>query len=80
LSRPDILAQAGRFFPSAGAGQGRLYAAFCSSSHSLALLAPSEVEGSTAEWISWKHSGLRFCGVSDTSRDDLAALRDLFNR
>ena len=32
------------------------------------------------QWISWKHSGLRFCAVSDTNRDDLAALKDLFNR
>jgi anti-sigma factor RsiW len=31
------------------------------------------------QWISWKHSGLRFCAVSDTNRDDLAALKDLFN-
>ena len=31
-------------------------------------------------WISWKHSGLRFCAVADTNRDDLAALKDLFNR
>ncbi len=32
------------------------------------------------QWISWKQSGLRFCAVADTSRDDLAALKDLFNR
>ena len=32
------------------------------------------------QWISWKHSGLRFCAVSDTNRNDLAALKDLFNR
>jgi len=32
------------------------------------------------QWISWKHSGLRFCEVGDVSRDDLAALADLFNR
>jgi anti-sigma factor RsiW len=32
------------------------------------------------QWISWKHSGLRFCAVADTNRDDLAALQDLFNR
>jgi anti-sigma factor RsiW len=32
------------------------------------------------QWISWKHSGLRFCAVADTNRDDLAALKDLFNR
>ena len=31
-------------------------------------------------WISWKHIGLRFCAVADTNRDDLAALKDLFNR
>jgi anti-sigma factor RsiW len=31
-------------------------------------------------WISWKHTGLRYCAVSDTNRDDLAALKDLFNR
>jgi anti-sigma factor RsiW len=31
-------------------------------------------------WISWKHSGLRFCAVGDTNRDDLAALKDLFSR
>ena len=28
-------------------------------------------------WISWKHSGLRFCAVADTNRDDLAALKAL---
>jgi anti-sigma factor RsiW len=28
-------------------------------------------------WISWKHSGLRFCAVGDTNRDDLAALKAL---
>jgi len=28
-------------------------------------------------WISWKQSGLRFCAVADTNRDDLAALKDL---
>ena len=32
------------------------------------------------QWISWKHSGLRFCAVADTNRNDLAALKDLFNR
>src|SRR5215471_7511814 len=32
------------------------------------------------QWISWKHSGLRFCAVGDINRDDLAALKDLFNR
>jgi anti-sigma factor RsiW len=32
------------------------------------------------QWISWKHSGLRFCAVADTNRDDLAALKDLLNR
>jgi len=32
------------------------------------------------QWISWKHSGLRFCAVADTNHDDLAALKDLFNR
>ena len=31
-------------------------------------------------WTSWKHTGLRFCAVADTNRDDLAALMDLFNR
>src|SRR5260221_424951 len=32
------------------------------------------------QWISWKHSGLRFCSVSDTNRDDLTALKELLNR
>ena len=32
------------------------------------------------QWISWKQSGLRFCAVADTSRDDLTALKDLFSR
>ncbi len=32
------------------------------------------------QWISWKQSGLRFCAVADTNRDDLAALKDLFSR
>ena len=32
------------------------------------------------QWISWKHTGLRFCAVADTTRGDLAALKDLFNR
>jgi len=32
------------------------------------------------QWISWKQSGLRFCAVADTSRDDLAALKDLIVR
>ena len=32
------------------------------------------------QWISWKHSGLRFCAVADTNRGDLAALKDLFSR
>lgn len=32
------------------------------------------------EWISWKQNGLRFCAVADTSRTDLAALKDLFVR
>jgi len=32
------------------------------------------------QWISWKQGGLRLCAVSDTSRDDLAALKDLFTR
>jgi anti-sigma factor RsiW len=32
------------------------------------------------QWISWKQSGLRFCAVADTNRDDLAALKDLFIR
>src|SRR5215470_6720522 len=31
-------------------------------------------------WISWKNSGLRFCAVADTNRDDLTALKDLLNR
>jgi len=29
------------------------------------------------QWISWKHSRLRFCAVADTNRDDLAALKAL---
>jgi len=32
------------------------------------------------QWISWKRSGLRFCAVADTNRDDLVALKELFNR
>ena len=32
------------------------------------------------QWISWKQSGLRFCAVADTNRDDLATLKDLFSR
>ena len=32
------------------------------------------------QWVSWKQSGLRFCAVADTSRDDLAVLKDLFIR
>jgi hypothetical protein len=32
------------------------------------------------QWISWKQSGLRFCAVADTSRDDLAALKELISR
>lgn len=32
------------------------------------------------QWISWKQTGLRFCAVADTSRDDLAALKDLIGR
>jgi len=32
------------------------------------------------QWISWKQNGLRFCAVADTSRDDLAALKDLISR
>ena len=32
------------------------------------------------QWISWKQTGLRFCAVADTSRDDLAALKDLISR
>ncbi len=32
------------------------------------------------QWISWKHSGLRFCAVADTNRDDLTALKELINR
>ncbi len=31
-------------------------------------------------WISWKQGGLRLCAVSDTNRDDLAALKDLISR
>ena len=31
-------------------------------------------------WISWKQTGLRFCAVADTSREDLAALKDLIGR
>ena len=31
-------------------------------------------------WISWKHSGLRFCAVANTGREDLAALKELLNR
>ena len=32
------------------------------------------------QWIAWKQSGLRFCAVADTSRDDLTALKDLISR
>src|SRR5260221_7509913 len=32
------------------------------------------------QWISWKQGGLRFCAVADTSRDDLAALKELISR
>lgn len=32
------------------------------------------------QWISWKHAGLRYCAVADTSRGDLAAVKDLFSR
>lgn len=32
------------------------------------------------QWISWKHTGLRFCAVAATNRGDLAALKDLFSR
>jgi len=32
------------------------------------------------QWISWKHSGQRFCAVADTNRDDLTTLKELFNR
>lgn len=32
------------------------------------------------QWISWKQTGLRFCAVADTSRDDLAALKELIAR
>jgi anti-sigma factor RsiW len=32
------------------------------------------------QWISWRQGELRFCAVSDTSRDDLAALKDLIGR
>ena len=32
------------------------------------------------QWISWKQTGLRFCAVADTSRDDLTALKDLIGR
>jgi mycothiol system anti-sigma-R factor len=31
-------------------------------------------------WISWQQGELRLCAVSDTNRDDLAALKDLINR
>ena len=31
-------------------------------------------------WISWKQGELRLCAVSDTNRDDLAALKDLISR
>ena len=31
-------------------------------------------------WMSWKHSGLRFCEVADTNQDDLTALKELLNR
>ncbi len=31
-------------------------------------------------WISWRQGELRFCAVSDTNRDDLAALKDLIGR
>jgi len=32
------------------------------------------------QWISWKQTGLRFCAVADTSREDLVALKDLLSR
>jgi anti-sigma factor RsiW len=32
------------------------------------------------QWISWKQGGLRFCAVADTSRGDLAALKELISR
>lgn len=31
-------------------------------------------------WISWRQGELRLCAVSDTNRDDLAALKDLISR
>jgi mycothiol system anti-sigma-R factor len=31
-------------------------------------------------WISWRQGELRLCAVSDTNRDDLAALKDLIGR
>ena len=45
----------------------------------------TEAEQSTGakrgyQWISWKQDGLRFCAVSDTNRDDLAAFKNLFSR
>jgi anti-sigma factor RsiW len=32
------------------------------------------------QWVSWHQGELRLCAVSDTNRDDLAALKDLLNR
>jgi mycothiol system anti-sigma-R factor len=32
------------------------------------------------QWISWRQGELRLCAVSDTNRDDLVALKDLFSR
>lgn len=32
------------------------------------------------QWISWRQGELRLCAVSDTSRDDLTALKDLISR
>ncbi|HWZ99800.1 MAG TPA: anti-sigma factor [Candidatus Dormibacteraeota bacterium] len=32
------------------------------------------------QWISWRQGELRLCAVSDTNRDDLAALKDLISR
>jgi anti-sigma factor (TIGR02949 family) len=32
------------------------------------------------QWISWRQGELRLCAVSDTNRDDLAALKELISR
>ena len=32
------------------------------------------------QWISWRQGGMRLCAVSDVSRDDLAALKELLTR